>query len=43
VPLFDSDPRHREKAAIWRLLASLPLRWGMAGGHICRWYAVNIP
>jgi hypothetical protein len=43
MTLFQFDPQHRETAAIFRLLGSLPLRWGLAEGRVFRWFAVNIP
>jgi hypothetical protein len=43
VPLFDFDPQHRETAAIWRLVRTLPLHLGLPGGRIFRWWAINIP
>jgi uncharacterized protein YbjT (DUF2867 family) len=43
MTLFQFDPQHRETAAIFRLLGSMPLRWGLAEGRVFRWFAVNIP
>lgn len=43
MTLFDFDPQYRETLAIFRLLGSLSLRWGLAEGRVFRWFAVNIP
>jgi hypothetical protein len=43
LTLFQFNPQFRETAAIFRLLQSMPLRWGLAEGRIFRWFAVNIP
>jgi hypothetical protein len=43
LTLFESESQYREKATIWRILSALPLYASFAGGHIFRWFAVNIP
>jgi len=43
MTLFESDPRYREKATIWRLFSLLPLFGALADGHVWRWFAINIP
>jgi hypothetical protein len=43
VTLFESEPQFREKAATWRVLSLLPLFSFLAGGHVWRWFAINIP
>ena len=41
--LFDSDPQFREKETLRRFFSLLPLWGSLAGGHVFRWFAVNIP
>jgi hypothetical protein len=41
--LFESESQYREKATIWKVFSMLLLYAGLAGGHIFRWFAVNIP
>jgi hypothetical protein len=43
LTLFESESQYREKAAIWRIFSLLPLFGGLAGGHVWRWFAINIP
>jgi len=43
VTLFESESQYREKATIWRVFSLLPLYAALAGGHIWRWFAINIP
>jgi hypothetical protein len=43
LTLFEFDPQLRETAAIFRLLQSFELRWGLAEGRVFRWFAANIP
>lgn len=43
MTLFESESQYREKATIWRILSLLPLFSFLAGGHVWRWFAINIP
>jgi hypothetical protein len=43
MTLFESDSQYREKATIWRIFSLLPLFSFLAGGHVWRWFAINIP
>lgn len=43
MTLFESESQYREKTTIWRVFSSLPLYAALAGGHIWRWFAINIP
>jgi hypothetical protein len=43
VTLFESESQYREKATIWRIFSLLPLFSFLAGGHVWRWFAINIP
>lgn len=43
MTLFESESQYREKATIWRVFSLLPLYASLTGGHIFRWFAVNIP
>jgi hypothetical protein len=43
LTLFRFHPQFRETAAIFRLLQSFALRWGLAEGRVFRWFAANIP
>jgi hypothetical protein len=43
LTLFESESQYREKATIWRTFSLLPLFSCLAGGHVWRWFAINIP
>jgi len=43
MTLFESGSQYREKATIWRIFSLLPLFSFLAGGHVWRWFAINIP
>ena len=43
MQLYEFDSHHRETAALWRLVRTLPLHFGLADGRIFRWWAINIP
>jgi hypothetical protein len=43
MALFRSDPQHREKLTIWRILSLLPLYRTLSDGKMWRWFAINIP
>jgi hypothetical protein len=43
MALFESESQYREKATIWRMFSLLPLYAALAGGHVWRWFAINIP
>jgi hypothetical protein len=43
MTLFETESRYREKETIWRVFSLLPLYASLAGGHVWRWFAINIP
>jgi len=43
LTLFESESQYREKGTIWRIFSLLPLFSFLAGGHVWRWFAINIP
>src|SRR5260370_42266605 len=43
MTLFQSESQYREKATVWRVFSLLPLYGSLAGGHVWRWFAINIP
>jgi hypothetical protein len=43
MTLFESESQYREKATIARVFSLLPLYGALAGGHVWRWFALNIP
>jgi hypothetical protein len=43
LTLFESESQYRENATIWRIFSLLPLFSFLAGGHVWRWFAINIP